>query len=46
MYDSAISEFTSKRSLLLLGGLCLIYMVLYTLLSIGSSALTALGVSF
>ena len=46
MYNSAISEFTSKRSLLLLGGLCLFYMLIYALLSTGSSALTALGLSF
>ncbi|WP_320826520.1 hypothetical protein [Reinekea sp.] len=45
-YSSALSEFTSKRSLLLLGGLCLLYILIYALLSAGPFALTALGLSF
>jgi polysaccharide chain length determinant protein (PEP-CTERM system associated) len=45
MYNSAIAEFTSKLDLLLLGGLGLFYLLIYALLSTGSSALTGLGLA-
>ena len=42
-YNRALATFTSKRALVLLGSLCVAYMLLYAVLSRGSFALSASG---
>jgi len=45
MYNSAVSELASKRSLMLMGGGFLLYLVVYVIFSNGTTALSALGIS-
>jgi polysaccharide chain length determinant protein (PEP-CTERM system associated) len=45
MYEGAISELASKRSLIVLAAFTFLYMMLYVLFSSGASALSVLGVS-
>ncbi|EAR11171.1 XrtA system polysaccharide chain length determinant [Reinekea blandensis] len=45
MYDSMVSEVASRRSLILIGLLLVLYLSIYGLFSAGTSALQALGLS-
>ncbi|WP_196159548.1 chain length-determining protein [Reinekea sp. G2M2-21] len=45
LYESAVSEFASKRSLIVLSALCILYLVLYAALSNGVGVLALIGIS-